>query len=110
MRIFSAFRIGAFAFSAAVLASSIGSASASPWTHNHPWRAQVNSRLALQNARIHFARSTGQISAFQARKLHRDDRTMRREERLMASMHGGHLTKVEHRVLNRQENRISHRI
>ncbi|HWG06199.1 MAG TPA: hypothetical protein VG271_14390 [Beijerinckiaceae bacterium] len=110
MRILSALRVGTFALSAVVLASSVGAASASPWTHNHPWREQVNSRLALQNARIHFARATGQISGFQARKLHREDRIVRHEERLMASMNGGHLTKGEHRMLNRQENRISHRI
>jgi hypothetical protein len=110
MRIFSTFRIGVFALSAAILAASLGSASASPWTHNHPWRAQVNNRLALQNARIHFARSSGKITAYQAHKLHREDRTVRREERHMASMNGGHLTKSEHRMLNRQENRVSRHI
>jgi hypothetical protein len=106
----SLLRVGALALSFTVLAACVGTSSASPWTASHPWRAQVNSRLALQNARIHFARSTGQITAFQARKLHREDRTMRREERLMASMNGGHLTKSEHRMLNRQENVVSHRI
>ncbi len=103
-------RIGAFALSVTMLAASVGVASASPWTASHPWRAQVNTRLAIQNARIHFERATGQISPARAAFLHSQDRTMRHEERLIASLNGGHLTPGEHHLLNRQENVVSHRI
>jgi hypothetical protein len=35
---------------------------------------------------------------------------IRREERLMAAQNGGHITKAEQRVLNRQENAVSRKI
>ena len=35
---------------------------------------------------------------------------VRREERLMASQHGGHITRLEQRALNQQENGISREI
>jgi hypothetical protein len=103
-------RVGIVALSFAALLGLTGAASASPWTAHHPWRAQVNSRLANQNARIHTARLNGKITLAQARQLHRDDRQVRFEERSMASLHGTHLTKFQHRLLNKQENAISHKI
>lgn len=86
------------------------SASASTWEQRHPRRDQVNDRLATQNFRIQRERREGEINWFQARQLQRQDQVVRREERLMAWQHHGHITPMEQRVLNHQENRISREI
>lgn len=57
-----------------------------------------------QNRRIHDEVREGDISRAQAAKLHKDDRKIRREERMMASQNNGHITKQERRTLNQQEN------
>ena len=77
---------------------------------SHPRREQVNERLANQNRRIDKQLAEGDLSAKKAARLHREDRLIRREERLMASQHGGHITKDEQRLLNRQENAVSRQI
>ena len=70
------------------LAGSVGSAFAeTQWENNHPRRDQVNDRLQNQNRRINHELREGEISRGQARQLHREDRQIRREERVMAS-HG----------------------
>src|SRR5208283_5092775 len=74
---------------------------------NHPRRAEVNGRLANQNARINKEVKEGEINKGQARALHRQDRAVRQEERDMAGQNGGHITPAEQRVLNQQENGIS---
>ena len=80
------------------------------WQKTHPRREQVNERLANQNRRIHEEVKEGDLTRTQAAALHRDDRQIRREERLMASQNGGHITKGEQRVLNHQENAVSRQI
>ena len=80
------------------------------WQKAHPRREQVNERLAHQNRRIHEEVKEGDLTRTQAAALHRDDRQIRREERLMASQNGGHITKGEQRVLNHQENAVSRQI
>ena len=80
------------------------------WQQNHPRREQVNNRLHNQNARIHQAVREGEMSRGQAARLHAADRGVRQEERDMAAQNGGHITRGEQAVLNRQENRISNRI
>ena len=80
------------------------------WQKAHPRREQVNERLANQNRRIHEEVKEGDLTRTQAAALHRDDRQIRREERLMASQNGGHITKGEQRVLNHQENAVSRQI
>ncbi len=77
---------------------------------NHPRREQVNERLANQNQRIKTQVAEGDLTAKQAARLHREDRKIRREERLMASQNGGHITRGEQRVLNQQENAVSRQI
>jgi hypothetical protein len=52
----------------------------------------------------------GEISHGQAAALHRQDHQIRQEERLMASQNGGHITRSEQQVLNRQENQVSREI
>ena len=99
------------AFASALLAGSAGTAFAdTPWQESHPRREEVNNRLANQDHRIHQERREGEISGRQARQLHREDRHIRNEERRMAARDGGHITRADQRILNRQENRVSRQI
>src|ERR1700730_2081818 len=95
----------------ALLGTSIGAACAqSNWAQNHPRREQVNDRLANQNRRINQEVREGEISGYQARQLHREDRAIRREERTMARFNDGHITRAEQSALNQQENAVSRQI
>ena len=76
----------------------------------HPRRAQVNSRLANQNARIAQEKASGQISGAQAAQLHAQDHSIRTEERADAAVNGGHITKGEQATINHQENQQSKQI
>jgi hypothetical protein len=80
------------------------------WQKDHPRRAEVNKRLAKQNKRINEERKEGEITKAQARKLHREDHTIRQEERDMAKLNDGHITKAEQKSLNQQENTVSRQI
>jgi len=85
-------------------------ASATPWQFNHPRRAEVNDRLAVQNFRIKMGEASGRITPLQAIQLHQEDHTIRTEERAMAGFNGGYITPAEQRALNQQENVVSRRI
>lgn len=99
------------AASLAVIAGAASSASADTrWQNRHPRREQVNNRLANQNRRIHQEVKEGDLTHAQAAALHRDDRQIRREERLMATQDGGHITRADQRALNQQENGVSRQI
>ncbi len=80
------------------------------WQKDHPRREQVNNRLNNQNKRIHQEVKEGELSKGQAAKLHREDRSIRKEERTMASTDHGHITKTEQKALNQQENQVSKQI
>ncbi|MFZ1905736.1 MAG: hypothetical protein WAU56_10145 [Steroidobacteraceae bacterium] len=80
------------------------------WQKDHPRRTEVNGRLANQNQRIHNEVKSGQINKAQATQLHREDHSIRQEERTMASTNNGHITKTEQHALNQQENQVSHQI
>ena len=95
---------------AVLLVSFGGNAFADTWAQHHPRRAQVNGRLANQNRRIHQQVKEGELTKGQAAALHRDDHSIRAEERAMASQYGGHITKSERGVLNQQENAVSKQI
>jgi hypothetical protein len=82
----------------------------SNWANNHPRRHQVNARLNNQNKRINQEVKEGDLTKAQGAKLHREDRQIRQEERLMASQNGSHITKQEQRTLNQQENAVSRQI
>jgi hypothetical protein len=100
-----------FAAAAVMFAGLVGTASAeTTWQKNHPRRNQVNHRLNHQDQRIHNDVKNGTLSKGQAATLHKEDHQVRQEERDMASQNGGHLTKPEQRVLNKQENGISSQI
>lgn len=68
------------------------------WERNHPRRDQVNDRLANQNRRIDRELKEGEISKHQA------------QERDMARVNGGRISKGEQKVLNQQENEVSRQI
>ncbi|HTN95193.1 MAG TPA: hypothetical protein VMJ33_11480 [Gallionella sp.] len=76
----------------------------------HPRRAEVNDRLKNQDKRIHKEVKEGEMSKSEAAKLHKEDRHIRKEERMMASQNGGHITKREQKTLNHQENEVSQQI
>jgi Spy/CpxP family protein refolding chaperone len=97
----------ATAFAAGVATSATADTT---WQKNHPRREQVNNRLAGQNARIHDQVKEGELTKAQAARLHKDDHQIRKEERAMASQNGGHITKLEQKTLNQQENRVSNKI
>ena len=80
------------------------------WEKNHPRRDQVNDRLARQNARIRNEVKEGELTKAQAANLHKQARQIRLEEKLMASQNGGHITKLEQKTLNQQENAVSKEI
>jgi hypothetical protein len=103
-------RIAIAILSLGVMAGTTGLASAKNWDQNHPRRAEVNGRLAVQNLRIKQEVREGDLSHKQARTLHAEDRTIRKEERFMAGQNGGHITRAEQRALNQQENKLSRQI
>jgi hypothetical protein len=105
-----ALRVSAIILSLVTLFGAAGSASAATWNQRHPRRAEVNARLDNQNRRISEERREGELTAGRARRLHAEDRMIRREERLMAAQNHGHITRAEQRALNQQENAVSRQI
>jgi hypothetical protein len=104
-------RVAAIALAGVFAAGLSASAMAeTPWQQNHPRRAEVNDRLGNQDRRIDRGVADGRIGPYEAARLHRDDREIRSEERLMARQDGGHITRLDQRALNQQENRVSHQI
>jgi CRISPR/Cas system-associated endoribonuclease Cas2 len=100
------------AVASAFILNAAGSAIAAEtqWQKDHPRRTQVNQRLANQNQRINKEVKEGEITKAQAAKLHKEDRQIRKEERMMASQNKGHITKQEQKTLNQQENAVSKQI
>ncbi len=90
--------------------SATGAFAESRWDWRHPWRDEVNDRLALQNWRINHEFHEGELTPWQARRLHAEDQLIRREERDMAYFNHGYLTPAERRALNQQENAVGSRI
>lgn len=79
---------------------------AGSWGAHHPRREQVNDRLQNLNRLIRQERREGDLTRSQARALRKEDRTIRDEERDMAKLDNGHITKADQRVLNQQENEL----
>ena len=91
-------------------ASTLSASAETQWERNHPRRDQVNDRLENQSRRINREYREGELAPWQARALHREDRAIRNEERVMASFNHGHITRAEQRALNQQENVVSRQI
>jgi CRISPR/Cas system-associated endoribonuclease Cas2 len=81
-----------------------------PWEKSHPRRDQVNDRLENQNQRIRREVKEGDLTQQQATALHKDDQKIRQEERDMAKLDNGHITKADQRALNQQETVVSNQI
>ncbi len=96
----------------AIIGCAAGSAFAAEtkWEKQHPRRDQVNDRLENQNKRINKEVKEGDLTKAQASTIRKEDRQIRREERAMASQNGGHITKLEQKALNQQENAVSKQI
>ena len=77
------------------------------WEKHHPRRDQVSDRLENQNKRINQDVKQGDLTQAQAAALHKDDHTIRQEERDMAALDNGHITKADQRSLDQQENSVS---
>jgi len=99
--------VGALALA---LIGTAGSASAATWDQRHPRRAEVNDRLAIQHFRINRELREGEIGWRRARALHAEDHAIRQEERAMAYARGGTISRGEQRLLNHEENFVSHQI
>jgi hypothetical protein len=80
------------------------------WHNSHPRRAEVNSRLRNLDRRVGAERKEGDLTNAQASYMRHEDRTIRREERGMARLDNGHITKADQRALNQQENALSRQI
>ena len=85
-------------------------AEAQSFAQTHPRRAEVNARLANQNARITQGVRDGQLTHGEAKAMRADDHAIRAEERADASVNGGHITRAEQTQLNRLENANSRTI
>jgi hypothetical protein len=96
--------------SLAVLGAGAATASAQPLPAQHPRRAEVAQRLHVERLRIEAAEKSGRITPMRAAVLLKKARHIRREARFEARAHGGVLTRVEQRRLNREETRLSHDI
>jgi hypothetical protein len=110
---FSSRDLRKFAFLSAALIGVIGfaeGASAATWAQTHPRRAEVNHRINHQTVRIAKAEAAGKISPAKASKLLRKNAKLRREERTMASLNHGHITRAEKKALNQQENKVGKHI
>jgi hypothetical protein len=92
------------------LSLSSGAMAETKWEKTHPRRDQVNDRLAHQGKRIRHEVKEGEMTPAQAAALHKQDHQIRKEERIMASQDGGHITKQEQKTLNQQENAVSKEI
>jgi hypothetical protein len=100
-------------FTAALLLVSMAASSFAAegqFDKTHPRRAEVNHRLNHQDKRIHHEVKEGEMSKTKAARLHKEDHRIRKEERMMASQNGGHITRQEQKKLNRQENAVSKKI
>ncbi|HEV2595232.1 MAG TPA: hypothetical protein VGU01_08555 [Sphingomicrobium sp.] len=80
------------------------------WRSSHPRRVEVNRRLRNLDHRIGEERREGDLTKAQAQTLRRDDRSIRQEERDMARLDKGHITRSDKRALNQQENVLSGQI
>ena len=99
--------------STSIFAQSAPAAAPAPagnFDKTHPRRAQVNSRLQNQNARVDNKVADGKMSKGEAAKIHGQDKAIHHEEKRDAAANGGHITKAEQKHINKQENHVSKEI
>jgi hypothetical protein len=94
----------------AVVSVAATAANAGGWRASHPRRVEVNSRLENQHDRIAAGVHDGQLRPSEAHALRQQDHSIRTEERDMADLDNGHITRADQRSLNQQENAVSNEI
>ncbi len=100
-----------FAMTALVLMGLGGaSAQAEPFAYAHPRQAEVIGRADYQIARVRQERAQGEIGAFRAHRLIGVDRRIIRQDRRMAHLNGGYITRGQQRFMNHEENRLGRHI
>lgn len=77
---------------------------------NHPRVNEVNGRIDNQERRINTERKAGELTKGQAQADRSNLKAINQEKHEMRSTDGGHLTKADQRVLNKQLNKNSRRI
>jgi hypothetical protein len=76
----------------------------------HSSTNEVNARERAQQKRIGEGVENGSLTAGEAARLERKEAGVNREVSGMRQVNGGRLTPAEHRVVNRQQNRVSRQI
>jgi hypothetical protein len=71
---------------------------------------EIQHRKFEQQARIHQGERDGQLTHREGYRLERQEHRIDREERGMRYRDGGHLTRVDRRVIDRRQNREIRRI
>ena len=100
--------IGFIVFAVTVGAGAV--AQAQGFDQEHPRRGEVTKRLDSEEKRINAGQREGELGRKQAHQLRNEDRAIRAEERADSALNHGHITKGEHRQLNRQEDQLSRQI
>jgi hypothetical protein len=80
------------------------------WQRQHPLRVEVNHRIQHLGRSITEERREGQISAYRAHMLREHVRSLKAQERRVASRNGSHIGYAEQARLNREENNLRHHI
>jgi hypothetical protein len=88
-------------------ASEAGSATKDP---GHPRVNEVNQRENHEQQSIANGVKNGSLTAQQAGHLEKGEQRIQSQEARDLAKNNGHLTKAEQRQLNREENRLTHRI
>lgn len=91
-----------------LVAAQLGPAVASPAPiPHHPRVNQVNARFENQRVRIRQGIENGTLQPCELRKIVHDECRIKKEERAMRAADGGHLTRADQRILNRQLDQTS---
>jgi hypothetical protein len=72
-----------------------------PFQKAHPRRAEVNHRERVQTHAINKAKRDGDITQAEARDLHKQDLSIKKDERADVKANGGYLTKDQTKDLNK---------
>jgi len=76
----------------------------------HPRVHEVNGRRDNQHERIQAGVQNGSLTHKEAYRLRSEGKAIHAQEKYMRSQDGGHLTKTDQRLLNREQNMRSRQI
>ncbi len=95
-----------FAASILTLAIAAPAMAETPFQKAHPRRAEVNHRERVQTHAINKAKRNGDITQAEARDLHKQDLSIKKDERTDVKTNGGYLTKGETKDINQDLNGV----